>query len=412
MDSNTDYLPAQAPAPEPAAGPKPAPSPDPETDHGHEGPPPRVGLLLFSAAAVAAIALAVGYFPRAHDRATVQSDAKVLALPTVAVANPQPAKAAPALTLSGELRAQTETSIYARASGFVRTWTADLGAHVEQGQVLAELDTPELNRDLAQGRAELAQADAASALAQTTAKRWREMLANKTVSTQETDEKVADLALKKATVEASRAKVQRMEDLLSYSKITAPFSGTITARTLDVGQLVTDGANRELYRIAKTDQLRVFVRVPQSYARAVTVGQTAELAVPEIPGRKFPGKIVRTAGAFDVTSRTLLTEIDVDNSKGELLAGSYAQVRLTDAHPEAALTLPANTILFRPEGTTVAVVVSGKIAMHPVTLGRDFGAAMEILAGVTPTDAVVINPPDSVVDGMEVRVSDSKAATQ
>jgi RND family efflux transporter MFP subunit len=403
MNANTDFLQANPSAEDHPSVEHPSQTP---AEHGTEptGPRPRLGLLAVVGVLAVTGAFAAGYFPRKADRARVMEDAHALAMPTVAVAYPAPAKAAPALTLSGELRPLAETSIYARASGFVHAWTADLGAHVEAGQILAELDTPELNRQLAQARAELAQVDAASALAEITARRWREMLQNKAVSTQETDEKVADLALKRATVEASRANVQRLEELLSFNKITAPFSGTITMRQLDVGQLVTDGANRELYRIAKTDKLRVFVRVPQSYARAVTVGQTAELTVPEIPGRKFPGKIVRSAGAFDASSRTLLTEIEVDNSKNELLSGSYALVRLTDAHPEAALTLPAATLLFRPEGVLVAAVVDGKIVMHTVTLGRDFGATMEILDGVTPKDAVIVNPPDSVVDGMEVRV--------
>ncbi len=408
MNSNTDFFQANPPAQDDTPVENPSPKTPAEHEPSPKGPRPRVGLLIFVGLLAVAGAFAAGYFPRRADRTRVLEDSRSLALPTVAVAHPAPAKAAPALTLSGELRALAETSIYARASGFVHAWTVDLGAHVEAGQVLAELDTPELNRQLAQARAELAQAEAASALAEVTAKRWREMLTNKAVSTQETDEKVADLALKKATVEASRANVQRLEELLSFNKITAPFSGTITIRQLDVGQLVTDGANRELYRIAKTDKLRVFVRVPQSYARAVTVGQTAELTVPEIPGRKFAGKIVRSAGAFDASSRTLLTEIEVDNSKDELLAGSYALVRLTDAHPEAALTLPSATLLFRPEGVLVAAVVDGKIVMHLVTLGRDFGATMEILDGVTPKDAVIVNPPDSVADGMEVRIAAPK----
>jgi len=283
---------------------------------------------------------------------------------------------------------------------------------VEQGQLLAELDTPELDRELAQARAELAQANAARALAESTAKRWREMLAGKTVSSQEADEKFADVELKKATVEAARAKAERLENLVGFTKVTAPFAGTVTGRQIDVGQLITEGASNELFRLAQTGTLRVFVRVPQSYARAVAVGQTAELAVPEIPGKKFSGKILRTAGAMDAASRTLLVEIEVDNSSGELLAGSYTQVRLTDARPDAALTLPSNTVLFRPEGTQVAIVEQQRANMRVVSLGRDFGATVEILHGVTEQDQVIVNPSDSLVNGSEVRISAPAPAKQ
>lgn len=411
MNSNTDCFQAAAPAPESSGERDTMPQ---ERHQPHQSPgdhnahPPRVGLLLIVIVIAAVGAFAAGWFPRQRDKAQVETDAKTLALPTVAVTSPVQAKAAPALTLSGELRPVAEAALYARANGFVRSWTADLGAHVEKDQVLAELDTPELKRQLAQGVAELTLAHAARDLAEKTADRWREMLTSKAVSKQEADEKVADLELKKATVEAAAENVHRLEDLLNYNKITAPFAGTITVRNLDVGQLVTEGAGRELYRIAQLNKLRLFVRVPQSYARAVTVGQSTELTVPELPGRKYTGQVVRTAGAFDVASRTLLTEIEVDNTNRELLAGSFALVRLADAHPEAALTLPSGTILFRPEGPMVAVVKDNKIDLRPITLGRDFGATMEILAGVTPLDHVVLSPPDSVVNGMDVRVVEPK----
>jgi membrane fusion protein (multidrug efflux system) len=283
---------------------------------------------------------------------------------------------------------------------------------VEQGQLLAELDTPELDRELAQGRAELAQAEAARALAETTAARWTEMRAGKTVSSQEADEKVADLALKKATVQAAAAKVQRLEEMLHFNKLTAPFAGTVTMRTLDVGQLVTTAAGRELFRIAQADKLRVFVRVPQNYARAVTVGQTAELVFTELPGRTFDAKVVRTAGTLDAASRTLLTELEVDNAKGELLAGSYVQVRFKEAKLDAVLSIPANALLFRNEGTMVGVVgADNKVALRKVGLGRDFGMTVEITEGVTANDRVILNPPDSLVDGSEVRVVTGRPGT-
>jgi RND family efflux transporter MFP subunit len=403
---------ASLPDPGPAGPPSPPsvnPPGEPRTVETHECGKPRFGRLLIIVAILLAAGFAAGLLPRLRGRATTAAENRELAVPTVNVINPMPGKAAPPLTLSGELRPIAETAIYARASGYVRSWTADIGSRVEQGQLLAELDTPELNRELAQARAELTQADAARALAEVTSKRWKEMLATRAVSTQEADEKNADLDLKRATVEAARAKVERLADLLGFNQITAPFSGTITMRQLDVGQLVSEGASHELFRLTRTDKLRVFVRVPQSYARAVSVGQSAELMLPEIPGRKFLGKIVRTAGAMDASSRTLLTEIEVDNNQGELLAGSYSQVRLAEARPDAALTLPSNTLLFRPEGTQVAVVAENHVALRTVTLGRDFGAAVEILEGVTAGDPVIVNPADSIVSGLEVRIAAPKA---
>lgn len=366
--------------------------------------PPRLGRIVFILALVVAAALAIGLVPRMRERQQVAEDTRNLAVPTVSVVNPAPATMTEPLVLSGELRPVIEASIYARASGYVRRWLVDLGAHVETGQLLAELDTPEIDRQLSQGQAELNQAEAAAALAQTTAKRWKEMLQARTVSPQEADEKASDLVLKKATVEAARANVQRLTELVGFARVTAPFAGIITARHLDVGQLVSAGAGQELYRLAQTDKLRVFVRVPQNYARSTVVGQSAELTLPEAPDQKFEAKVVRTAGALDLSTRTLLTELEVDNAKNEILAGSYGLVRLSDAHPEAALTLPASAIIFRSEGPQVAVVVNNHLSLRKIKIGRDFGAIVEVLSGLTGEDHVVTNPSDSFAEGIEVRV--------
>ncbi|MEO6742718.1 MAG: efflux RND transporter periplasmic adaptor subunit [Chthoniobacteraceae bacterium] len=409
MKRQTDYLDGSADARQ--ASVVLEPSPRSETPkHGpalHDGPPPsapRLSGLVIAAIILAVGAFALGYFPRSRERAVVKRETSELALLTVDATSPAPAKAADPLIFSGEVKALSEAAIYARANGYVRRWLVDIGAHVEKDQLLAELDTPEVERDLAQGRAELAQADAARALAETTAKRWTEMLAAKTISRQETDEKVADLALKKATVEAGRAKVQRLEEMLGFNKITAPFAGTVTMRTLDVGQLVNAGAGRELFRIAQADKLRVFVRVPQNYARAMKTGQIADLTLTEIAGRTFEAKVVRTAGTLDAASRTLLTELEVDNAKGELFAGSYAQVRFRDVQPAAVLTIPANALLFRVEGAMVGVIGEGnRVTMKKVGLGRDFGSYVEVLDGLTAADRVIVNPPDALVEGAEVR---------
>ncbi|MEP6672049.1 MAG: efflux RND transporter periplasmic adaptor subunit, partial [Chthoniobacter sp.] len=231
-----------------------------------------------------------------------------------------------------------------------------------------------------------------------------EMLVAKTVSSQEADEKSGDLELKKATMQAAQANVERLTEVAGFAHVTAPFAGTITARNLDVGQLVNAGAGQELYRLAQTDKLRVFVHVPQNYARTTTVGQVAELTLPEAPDEKFEAKVVRTAGALDVTTRTLLVELEVDNTKGEILAGSYGLVRLTDSHPEAALALPASSVIFRSEGAQVAVVENNHLSLRKIKIGRDYGPIVEVLSGVISTDHVVTNPSDSFAEGMEVRV--------
>lgn len=409
MNAHSDYL-TKPPADHPGANvlevnEKPAPTHRPH--HPVNEPPakpPRFGLISFFLLLVVAAALAIGFIPRLRERQQVAEDTRDLATPTVAVVSPAPARMTEPLVLSGELRPVIEASIYARANGYVRRWLVDLGAHVEAGQLLAELDTPEIDRQLSQGQAELNQAQAAATLAEVTAKRWKEMLQAKTVSSQEADEKTSDLELKRATVEAARANVQRLTELVGFARVTAPFAGTITARRLDVGQLVTAGAGVELFRLAQTDKLRVFVHVPQNYSRSTIVGQSAELTLPEAPDQIFAAKIVRTAGALDLSTRTLLTELEVDNAKNEILSGSYGLVRLSDAHPEAALTLPASTVIFRSEGPQVAVVENNHLSLRKIKIGRDFGAIVEVLSGVTNADHVVTNPSDSFADGIEVRV--------
>ena len=351
--------------------------------------------------------LAAGFLPRRHQRDVLRAETAELSVPTVTVISPTPGQAAAGLLLPGELKPLVEAPIYARASGYLKRWLTDIGGRVEAGQLLAEIDTPELNQELARTRAELGEAEAALALAKTTADRWAELLKAASVSEQEAAEKQADYKLKLATVEAGRANVRRLEELQSFARVTAPFAGTITARTTDVGELITAGSAKELFRLAQTRTLRLFVRVPQSLARAVATGQSAELRIPEMPGRVFPAKIVRTSGAMSADSRTLLTELEVDNAKEEILAGSYAQVRLLDAKPDAALTLPSNALLFRAEGPQVGVVrADNKVELRSVTLGRDFGPVVEILAGVTAGERVILNPADSLVSGATVRVAE------
>ncbi len=360
-------------------------------------------LLLVITAGVGAFCWA--WVPKMKQQQVVLEDTRDLAVVRVRVMNPVPAPVAAALSLSGELKPAAETSILARVTGYVRVWKADMGDKVSAGQVLAELDTPELQRETARAEAQLALAEAGKHLAGTTAQRWHELLAARTASKQEVDEKQADFELKSAAVEAAKAEVQRLQQIGKFATITAPFSGTITARRLDVGQLVEAGGSKELYRLSETSRLRVLVRVPQAYSRSVKTGQLAEIALPELRGQTFQGHVVRTAGSIDAASRTLLTELEVDNSNGQLLAGSYAQVLLPSAKAESPLTVSANALIFRSEGAQVAVAdETGLVHILKVGLGRDFGSSVEIIDGVTAASRVILNPPDSLNEGIKVEV--------
>jgi RND family efflux transporter MFP subunit len=369
-----------------------------------------LAVILIIAGAVA------GLVPRWQRRAALLTETRELAILTVHVVSPGPGKAAAGLVLPAEVKPLIESPIYARASGYLKRWTVDIGARVKEGDLLAEIDTPDLNQELDQARAQLAQADAALALAKVTAARWADLLKTASVSEQEAAEKQADLELKSAAVRGARANVGRLEDLQRFQKVTAPFPGTITARTTDVGELITAGSGKQLFRLARTDTLRVQVRVPQTAARAITLGQKAELTIPEIPSRVFQAVVARDSGALSADTRTLLTELEVDNASGEILAGAYAQVRFGETKLSPPLTLPSNTLLFRSEGPQVGVVgTDGKVELRSVSLGRDFGPTLEILGGVSPSDRVILNPPDSLVNGAMVRLdqaAETKAETK
>ena len=356
------------------------------------------------------IGVLAGLLPRWHHRATLRAETQQLAQATVNVVSAAPGKSAAGMSLPAEVKPYLEAPIYARASGYLQRWLVDIGAEVKEGDILAEIDTPELNQELAQSRAQLAQTQAALVLAKTTAARWADLLKTASVSEQEAAEKQADLELKQANVDFAQANVRRLEDLQSFEKVRAPFAGTITARNTDVGQLISATGGKELFRLAQTRTLRVYVRVPENIARNVEPGQMAELTVPQAPGRVFPAKVVRTSGAMSAESRTLLTELEVDNSHNEILSGTFAQVRLNEARPDATLTLPSITLLFRAEGPQVGVVKpDGTVDLRRVVLGRDFGPTVEILKGLEPSDRVILNPADSLVSGMVVRVAGANA---
>ena len=357
------------------------------------------------AAVLVVVAAVAGLIPRWQHRTDLREQTRDLALQSVSVVTPVPGRAAASLVVPAEAKPFLEAPIYARTSGYLKRYLVDIGAQVKAGDLLAEIDTPELNQELAQARAQVAQAEAAWALAKTTAARWADLLKMRSVSEQETAEKQADEKLKSATVEAARANVHRLEDLQSFERVTAPFAGTITDRSTDIGQLIASGSGKELFRLAQTATLRVYARVPQAAARGIVVGQMAELTVPELPGRIFPAKVVRTSGAMSTESRTMLTELEVDNSKGEILAGTYAQTRFPDTKVEAPMTLPSNTLLFRSEGPQVGILApDGTVQLRNVALGRDFGPTVEVLSGITPSDRVVLNPSDSLASGTKVRI--------
>ncbi|HXT11505.1 MAG TPA: efflux RND transporter periplasmic adaptor subunit [Candidatus Angelobacter sp.] len=384
------------------------PAPDPVA--AKNAPPPRpikLGPIGIVAVILIVIGLAVGLVPRMVSRRALARETVENSTQYVSVISPSPGKSELGVPLPAEVQAYVEAPIFARASGYLKSWDVDIGQHVTAGQLLAEIDTPELDQQLAQAKAEVSQADANLALAKSTSERWVELLKTASVSEQETAEKQADYQLKKANLEAANANLHRLQDLKSFSRVTAPFAGTITARDTDVGQLITAGNGHALFRLAQTDPLRVYVHVPQTLSREVEVGQKARLIINELPGRTFEAKVVRTAGAMDPSSRTLLAELQVENPKNEILAGSYAQVRFDDTLGNPSLTLPANTLLFRSEGMQVGVVdANNKVEVRTIKIGRDFGSDVEVLSGVEAGDRVIVNPPDGLASGTTVRIAE------
>lgn len=357
------------------------------------------------------VALAVAIYAGLHDRrgadAALKRATQEAAVPTVAVTYPTASAPSDELVLPGTARAFTDAPIYARASGYLKKWHADIGARVTQGQILAEIETPELDQQLRQARADLENARATRDMARTTADRWQTLLKRDAVSRQETDEKVSDYNAKRAIVDSNSANVKRLEDLQSFQRVTAPFDGVITVRNTDVGALIDAGAGgqaRELFRLASISKLRVFISVPQAYAQAAKPGTPTAITLEENPGKIYRGTLARTSSALDPSARTMLSEVEMDNPGAEVLPGAYVVVRMRVGLATHGLTIPANTLLFRSEGLRVAVVRDGRAELVPVTLGRDYGRSVEVVAGLQATDAVILDPADSLVSGAPVRV--------
>ena len=369
-------------------------------------PPVRLRRVAEIAAILVVIGLAVGFVPRWFAHRQLLRESRANSVRTVTVISPMPSQPDFGTPLPADVQAFIQASIHARASGYLKDWLVDIGDRVTNGQTLAEIDTPELDAQLAQAKAELDQARAALDLSKITADRWTELLKTASVSDQETAEKQSDYTLKQADVEAAQANVKRLQELKSFDRVTAPFDGVVTLRNTDIGQLISADSGPELFRMAQTDPLRVYVQVPQQYIYAIRPGQKAEMTFLELPGRTFTGAVTRTAGAVDPSTRTLQVELQVPNPRGELFAGSYAQVRFNEAADPGALTLSDNAIIFRAQGTQVAVVgPDDRVKLLSVKLGRDFGDRVEVLDGLSATDRVIDNPPDSIADGLVVQIA-------
>ncbi len=366
--------------------------------------------ILIAAAALAVLALVIysGIHSRALAESRLTQRTQEAAIPTVAVVFPQEGAPTQEITLPGNTQAFSDAPIYARTNGYLKHWYFDIGSHVQKGQLLAEIQTPEVDQQLLQARADLDSAQANLKIAKITATRWQDLVSDGSVSQQETDQAVSNLSAVKAAAESSAANVRRLEQLQSFEKIYAPFNGIITARNTDIGALIDAGANtqpRELFHIAAIHTLRLYVSVPEVYSRAARSGAPATLTLDEFPEQTFHGTLVRNANSIDIASRTLLVEVDVENPTGQLLPGAYVFVHLKLPDQTRSVTIPSNTLIFRKEGLQVGLVSNGKTELVPVKISRDYGNSVEIVSGLQPTDAVIVDPSDSLVAGMPVRLS-------
>ena len=347
-----------------------------------------------------------GIYTRARALSDVAKETQQQAVPVVAVVQPELGVPQEEIVLPGTIQAFIDAPIFARTNGYLRRWSADIGTRVRAGELLAEIDAPEIEQQLQQARADQATAEANERLAQTTATRYRDLIKSESVAQQDLDNANGNLEARQAAVQSARANVKRLEQLHGFTRIEAPFDGVITARNTDIGALIDSGSNaHELFHVADTRRLRVFVNVPEVYSRSARTGITADLTLKEFPGRRFTGRLARTAQSIDVASRTLLTEIDVDNTRGDLLAGSYCEVHLKLPQAAATLKLPASALIFKTDVLQVAVVdAAHRVTLKTVAIGRDFGNTVEIVNGLDEHDSVIQNPPDSLASGRMVRV--------
>jgi len=383
----------------------------PEKTIGPESPSPRSHQSRLAVLLVVLLVIGLlvsGFWSRLTARATLRAEAAQSARVSVSVVSPKLTKPAQEIILPGNVEPYITSPIFARTNGYLKKWYADIGAQVKQGQLLAVIDTPEVDQQLEQSLSNLNTARANLALAEITKNRYQGLIKTNAVSQQDVDNAVGTYNANRAIVEASQANVKQLQALQSFEKVYAPFDGVITARNTDIGDLINAGSNSntrtDMFHIAQPGKLRVYVNVPEEYSQGMRVGITAGLSLAEFPGRRFQGKLVRTADAINMTTRTLLIEIDVDNPTGTLLTGSYAEVHISVPASTSTFLLPVNTLIFRSQGLQVGVVRDGKVVLSPITPGHDFGDEIEVVTGLKSNDQVILNPPDSVVSGQEVEV--------
>ena len=374
----------------------------------HRGPV-RPGRWLALVALAALLVAALGVASRVRARAALKEKTLASAAPVVQIVKPIESDPGSELILPGNVEAFTDAPIYARTNGYLKAWYADIGTVVAKGQKLAEIESPEVDQQLHQSRADLKTAEANEELARVTADRLAKLVDTQAIARQEYDNAVSAYAARQAETASAKANVGRLQQLVAFEQILAPFAGTITARNTDVGQLVdagSGGTGRELFRIATKGKLRVFIDVPQDSSPSAKVGVPVELTIAERPGKRYPGKIARTADAIDPATRTLRVEVDLDNPGGEILPGAFGQVHLKLENPTPALLVPVSAMLFRAEGPRIATVVEGnKVRLLPIAIGRDFGTQIEITSGLPRDASVIDSPPDSLIEGEEVRMA-------
>jgi RND family efflux transporter MFP subunit len=383
---------------------------DPEEQKQARGKGSRVFTILFLVVIVLVVLGAVTLFQRRAQYQALAKETETLAIPTVAVFHASVESAEEDLVLPGAMQAYVESPIYARTNGYLKKWYHDIGSRVRHGDLLADIDTPEVDQQLSQARAELNTAQANANLSKITAARYQELIKTDGVSKQEVDNAVGDLEAKLANVKSAEANVRRLEEMESFKHIYAPFSGVIIRRSVDTGTLINagnGGATQQLFSLAQTDPIRAYVSVPEAYAPSIRAGLGAYLELTQYPGQKFQGKVVRTAESIDPGTRTLLTEVDVPNHNGALLPGGYAQAHLQVKVTGARLAVPVNALLFRSEGLRAVVVdANHKTHLRALTVGRDYGTTLEVLQGLDANDWIVLNPADSLDDGQDVHVKE------
>jgi RND family efflux transporter MFP subunit len=383
----------------------PEPSADDGTDKNLHRKIRRYSLILL----IVALSLAAwGEVSRVRARSSLGRETAQAAIPTVVTVIPNRTPLGEELVLPGTVQAYIEAPIYARTNGYLKAWGTDIGTQVTKGQLLGEIDTPEVDRQLSQAEADLATARANESLSTTTNVRWQGLLATESVSKQDADERAGDAAARKAAADSAAANVARLRELESFKRVVAPFSGVITARNTDIGALINAGQSTgaELFRIADMHKLRIFVQVPEGYAAVTRPGLEADLRFAEQPGRTFTATTVRTSNALDPTLRTLQVELELDNANRDVFPGAYAEVHFKLPASAQSLRLPANTVLFRAAGLQVATLDGQKhVKLKSIVQGRDFGNTIEILSGLEPDEVVILNPPDSLTDGVLVRIS-------